>query len=949
MHFFRKHKKIFFNLIAFTLIVVGVGFLSRSANALSMPNWLEGSFSEVLGRLVQLLVWVGGQILAVLMWVMFYVARYNNFIGSPAVVNGWYVVRDLCNIFFVVIFLVMCVATVLDIESYAYTRILTKLLIMVVLINFSKAICGLFIDISQIVMMTFMNSFGKLGAGYLTNILGLQSLLDQANAATLNGVEIDFWSIAGTYMMVLIYVIVAIGAILVITLVLVQRIVMLWIYVVLSPFAYLLSTFPSGTSYAGKWWNEFTKYVTIGPIVALFIWLSFVTLGGLNANKTLPDLPSPEEEAAVLEAGTTGANTADSSAPQAGLTEAGSPSHMLKFIIAIAMLLGGLMVAQTIGGMAGSFAGTTISGLGAMGVAAVDWVNRKQAGGLTGKGWNTKTMGWTGKENWFGAKKGLAMLGNVVARGSGQDLNWKRRAAVFKEGMARSAKKDIRQIGDRAGELSSMRGLAGYALGTGSRDWWDQRVKGFLGLNGFAQAAWTTFKPAEKYGEEAGMARETMKKLKESKKDVLTSQEYHALTEPETAKIRESVNVKDEALTKKRELGREMGNLKANIKRAHDLGNHDHEESLTKELEAKQKEFEENEVRLKEADKIKKEAWEKINEYKQRKQDGKIEIVANKEAKEKRMGEIDEEIAKHQKVYQAASDKQAKLVTYNPEAQKARRAAQGEAEKNLLSDDSAELIAMFKNALINGERDIACAILKRLAKNVDTNEILEAYGYNTKSGLSKEELEKLRKEGNLKAIEQNKGYHAFLRDTLVKQLGMGEQLVYALEAELGGIHKGTANQEAYSELVKIENGKYRQATMQEQAEAAYVDLNKQDMETVARKGSRFAFGGEDINGDFRVHACGLNFILSKFELLGKEIERGRLNPWNALKLTEGTNMAILRAAAKTLSEEQRKGYEKFLDQLEVYGKSLRGATGDMSKNIASAASVINNNSHKSNA
>jgi hypothetical protein len=40
---------------------------------------------------------------------------------------------------------------------------------------------------------------------------------------------------------------------------LVMRIVMIWIYVVLSPLAYLLASFPGGQQYSSRWWKDFTS------------------------------------------------------------------------------------------------------------------------------------------------------------------------------------------------------------------------------------------------------------------------------------------------------------------------------------------------------------------------------------------------------------------------------------------------------------------------------------------------------------------------------------------------------------------------------------------------------------------------------------------------------------------------------------------------------------------
>jgi hypothetical protein len=79
-------------------------------------------------------------------------------------------------------------------------------------------------------------------------------------------------------------VIIATVVILVILITLVIRMVMLWIYIVLSPLAYLLASFPQGASYSQRWWSDFSKNLIVGPILAFFLWLSFASMGSIKSS-----------------------------------------------------------------------------------------------------------------------------------------------------------------------------------------------------------------------------------------------------------------------------------------------------------------------------------------------------------------------------------------------------------------------------------------------------------------------------------------------------------------------------------------------------------------------------------------------------------------------------------------------------------------------------------------
>ena len=103
--------------------------------------------------------------------------------------------------------------------------------------NFSLTICGLFIDIAQVVMMTFVNAFESTALNNLTSMTGL---LDYGNLQLDSGTANSGEVLAG-YILAIAFMVVAIitiGAMMVILLI---RILMLWILAILSPFAFVFA------------------------------------------------------------------------------------------------------------------------------------------------------------------------------------------------------------------------------------------------------------------------------------------------------------------------------------------------------------------------------------------------------------------------------------------------------------------------------------------------------------------------------------------------------------------------------------------------------------------------------------------------------------------------------------------------------------------------------------
>ena len=353
------------------ILVFGSFILANPAQA----SWFGDAVAQLIGWIVYAFVYVIGLLIMLIMWVLIKIAQYNDFINATPVQFGWTIVRDICNMFFILILLIIAFATILRVERYSFKTLLPKLILMAVLINFSKLICGVFIDFTQVIMLTFVNGFKDIGTGNLTNMLGIDKIMSIDSTTTEDdGGEVTAWSIVGAYMLALMYSVIALITLVTMVAVLAMRMIMIWVYVVLSPMAYLLSAFPAGEKYASQWWEEFSKNLIVGPILAFFIWLSFVSLGGVAT----PGQGDPV--AAVMNAGKTleqadatgmTNTTASTTGPSAAITEAGSPDHMIKFIISIAMLIGGLQISQSLGGQAGGMAGKGMAKLQKMGSGAM--------------------------------------------------------------------------------------------------------------------------------------------------------------------------------------------------------------------------------------------------------------------------------------------------------------------------------------------------------------------------------------------------------------------------------------------------------------------------------------------------------------------------------------------------------------------------------------------------
>lgn len=310
-------------------------------------------------------------------------AAYNGYIDSPVVLVGWYMVRDVANMFFVVALLVIAFGTILGLENYEWKKSLVKLILAAIFINFSRLIIGILIDASHIFTITFLNAVQGTAGGNLINMLQLPKVLSLAKAdptTTGNSDALNIQLLGGGIMAVIFSLIalVAIGSYLVLMAI---RVVALWVLIIVSPLAFILSTLPQTKQYATEFWQELSKYLVVAPTMVFFLWLAFATLGnGDIASKMRLQFGETGQADFQSLVGTGGGSG------QASVSEITKWENIAAFAIAIAFLMIGLERTQKVGTVGSSF----VSGALDFGKKAITYGSgfaaARFAGGMAAKG-----------------------------------------------------------------------------------------------------------------------------------------------------------------------------------------------------------------------------------------------------------------------------------------------------------------------------------------------------------------------------------------------------------------------------------------------------------------------------------------------------------------------------------------------------------------------------------
>jgi len=205
------------------------------------------------------------------------VMSYQNFFTN-GVNAGWTATRDFANLFFALILLFIAIATVLNtggLDNFTAKRMLPKFIFAALLINFSKAIVGFLIDISQIIMISLYNTFGPT----LTDSIGSASKISQAaTESPLSDAVINLFTIILIVILIFVFLWTA--------MILVVRIITLWFVIMTSPLAFVSSMIPGLSSFYNDWKTKLQEALVTGPVLMFLLYLAVTVMNaGVNPNE----------------------------------------------------------------------------------------------------------------------------------------------------------------------------------------------------------------------------------------------------------------------------------------------------------------------------------------------------------------------------------------------------------------------------------------------------------------------------------------------------------------------------------------------------------------------------------------------------------------------------------------------------------------------------------------
>jgi len=217
-----------------------------------------------------------------------------SYTRNPFVTSGWLIVRDFCNMFYILIVIAIGIGTALRIREYQIKKLLPKLIASAILINFTPLICGLIIDGANIFMNFFLAS-GTEGLGKIVveSISSFGQLIGRMFHFGTSLITLQFGK-AGDLLfdsfVTIIFNFYGTFTVLALALLFTVRYVVLWIAVILAPLAFLCWILPhrSVQRVWRMWWEQFLSWCFVGIGGAFFLYLAQLMEGEIDSLITSP-------------------------------------------------------------------------------------------------------------------------------------------------------------------------------------------------------------------------------------------------------------------------------------------------------------------------------------------------------------------------------------------------------------------------------------------------------------------------------------------------------------------------------------------------------------------------------------------------------------------------------------------------------------------------------------
>lgn len=338
---------------------IGAAKPENGCDTFSFGCKIVTAIGRIILTLTSFLMWLGAIVFNYI--IDFTLVNFKgNITAIKAIDIGWTVFRDLANIFFIFILLYIAIATILRLETINTKKVLSTLIVVGLLLNFSLFFTKVIVDGSNILSLVFFSkitvngnpiesspsdgskaAFNNTLANAFAAPLGLADLLGGgvfSSGVPTNGVFAAVGDINETYPSLFLIELFA-GAIFLIlafvflaaSFLFISRFVILIFLMLLSPLAFAGMILPKTKGMiADKWWKALIDQCLFAPVFFMNLWVVLAIISSPN----------------FLKVGQ-GATFTQLFTDPAGAAK--GASIVLNFMLVIALLIGTLIISKLLG------------------------------------------------------------------------------------------------------------------------------------------------------------------------------------------------------------------------------------------------------------------------------------------------------------------------------------------------------------------------------------------------------------------------------------------------------------------------------------------------------------------------------------------------------------------------------------------------------------------------
>ncbi len=276
--------------IVLGLVLVLLVVPARSSHA-GVGDIVAGWFSSLTGMAFDVLAaaffniifYIIQQAIVFLVYMFNLLAFVHIDSGLPVIKGTWKIIRDFANMFFIIVLIWMAFATIFDAygKNGSFGKMIWRLVIVAVLINFSLAIGGVVVDMCQVLTNVFLKAIGDPSAQLLKYLNPTEFFHWDATHPKSASIYGTIDSKGAGMVSIVFYVVISamfMFSMLIATVFALFRIFIIWGLLMISPSAWMAFIFPGTEGWWKKWWSWFLGWNLFLPIYLFFLYLGFYFL-----------------------------------------------------------------------------------------------------------------------------------------------------------------------------------------------------------------------------------------------------------------------------------------------------------------------------------------------------------------------------------------------------------------------------------------------------------------------------------------------------------------------------------------------------------------------------------------------------------------------------------------------------------------------------------------------